>query len=272
MYFHMAKENHLSRERVKSLFLSFLEGIKKLVKNIISKLTVGGRKMGFVFLLIILFCLYWYLDYKKYEKSNYKAATGYKYAKVRFNKGFYGEFLSYNMLDQISGSKRILTNVYIPKENGGTTEIDVVMLHEKGIFVVESKNYSGWIFGNEKSKYWMQTFKTGQKERFYNPIWQNHTHIKHLSKALNIENPYFIKSIIAFSERCELKKIEVESRDIKVINRYKLIKTVKELISESAVNFSEKDINEWCEKLKKYTNVSEDVKANHINDVNGYKL
>jgi hypothetical protein len=232
---------------------------------------LGGRKMGFIFLFIILVFLYWYLDYKKYHKSNYKATTGYSYGKVRFDKGFYGEYLSYNILDKIEGSKRILTNIYIPKENEGTTEIDVIMIHEKGIFVIESKNYSGWIFGNENSKYWMQTFKNGQKERFYNPIWQNQTHIKHLMKLLNVEYGYFIKSLIVFSERCTLKKIELESKDIKVINRYRLDRAVREFIKDSIVNFTEAEIDSWYNKLKIYTNVSEQVKAEHVSDVMRYK-
>jgi hypothetical protein len=191
--------------------------------------------------------------------------------KVRFDKGFYGEYLSYNILEKIDGNKRILTNVYIPKEKGGTTEIDVIMIHEKGIFVIESKNYSGWIFGNENSKYWMQTFKNGQKERFYNPVWQNQTHIKHLMKLLNVEYGYFIKSIIAFSERCTLKKIELESKDIKVINRYRLDRAVREFIRDSSVNFTDADINSWYNKLKIYTNVSEQVKAEHVSEVMRYK-
>ena len=45
---------------------------------------------------------------------------------------------------------RTLRNVYIPKDNGETSEIDVVYITQKGIFVFESKNYSGWIFGDEK--------------------------------------------------------------------------------------------------------------------------
>lgn len=227
--------------------------------------------MEFIFLFILLVCLYWYLDYKKYQKSSYKMTTGYSYGKVRFDKGFYGEYLSYNILDKIHGSKKILTNVYIPKETGGTTEIDVIMIHEKGIFVIESKNYSGWIFGNENSKYWMQTFKNGQKERFYNPVWQNQTHIKHLIKLLDVEYSCLIKSLIVFSERCTLKKIELQSKDIKVINRYRLDRAVREFIKDSAINLSKTEMENWYDKLKVYTNVSEQVKAEHVSDVMRYK-
>ncbi len=96
----------------------------------------------------------------------------------------YGEYLSFNKLEKIKGDHRILTNVYLPKGNGETTEVDLIYIHETGIYVLESKNYSGWIFGDEKSKYWMQTLQNGHKEKFYNPIFQNNTHIKYLIKLL----------------------------------------------------------------------------------------
>ena len=73
---------------------------------------------------------------------------------------------------------KTLRNVYIPKDNGETSEIDVVYITQKGIFVFESKNYSGWIFGDEKDTYWTVMLPNRQKNRFYNPIKQNRTHIK----------------------------------------------------------------------------------------------
>lgn len=41
---------------------------------------------------------------------------------------------------------KVLRNVYVPKDNGETSEIDVLFITQKGIFVFESKNYSGWMF------------------------------------------------------------------------------------------------------------------------------
>ncbi len=61
----------------------------------------------------------------------------------------------------------ILRNIYLPKENGETSEVDVVYITQKGIFVIESKNYSGWIFGDEKSQKWTMSFPNGQKNQFY---------------------------------------------------------------------------------------------------------
>lgn len=68
-------------------------------------------------------------------------------------KGKYGETLTVRKLKKVKLLGRdgeILRNVYIPKDNGETSEIDVMFITQKGIFVFESKNYSGWIFGEEK--------------------------------------------------------------------------------------------------------------------------
>lgn len=122
---------------------------------------------------------------------------------------------------------KTLRNVYIPKDNGETSEIDVVYITQKGIFVFESKNYSGWIFGDEKDTYWTVMLPNRQKNRFYNPIKQNRTHIKWLQKYVSGDIPLF--SIIVFSERCELKKVEVESTDVKVIKRDRTYAAVRDI-------------------------------------------
>ena len=64
----------------------------------------------------------------------------------------------------------------------------MVFLHESGLYVIESKNYSGWIFGNEEQDHWTQClrgkFHTTQKHSFYNPLLQNETHICALMELL----------------------------------------------------------------------------------------
>lgn len=158
---------------------------------------------------------------------------------------------------------RTLRNVYIPKDNGETSEIDVVYITQKGIFVFESKNYSGWIFGDERGQYWTAMLPNRQKNRFYNPIKQNRTHIKWLQKYVGEDVPLF--SIIVFSERCELKKVEVESTEIKVIKRDRTYAAVRDIWDkhEDAVD----DVDALYEKLKTLTNADAAVKAAHIADI-----
>lgn len=73
-----------------------------------------------------------------------------------------------------------------------------------GIFVIETKHYEGWIFGKEDQKYWTQVIYK-RKEKLYNPIWQNNTHIKSLKNYLNLEDNFSFYSIIAFSNNSTLK-------------------------------------------------------------------
>ncbi|WP_367110974.1 nuclease-related domain-containing protein [uncultured Psychrobacter sp.] len=97
-----------------------------------------------------------------------------------------------------------LNNVTLPLSNGGSTQIDHVIVSVYGIFVIETKNYKGWIFGNEKQRQWTQAFPNGRKYKFQNPLRQNYLHIKTLADLLELDMNYF-HSMIAFIGECELK-------------------------------------------------------------------
>lgn len=164
---------------------------------------------------------------------------------------------------------KTLRNLYVPKEDGKTSEIDVIYITQKGIFVFESKNYSGWIFGDEDGLYWTVSLPNGQKNRFYNPIKQNRTHLKWLGQFLGGEVPLF--SIVVFSERCELKKINVTSPDIKVIKRDRTYATVRKIWETVDDVLSDDQIEALYSKLKTLTNADEAVKLAHIKDIEDMK-
>lgn len=81
------------------------------------------------------------------------------------DKGSFGEYLIKYALANIPGYQKVLRNIYIPY-NGKASEIDVIMIHEKGIFVFESKNYSGWIFGGLENAQWTQCLPNKRINRF----------------------------------------------------------------------------------------------------------
>ena len=181
--------------------------------------------------------------------------------------GKYGEFLLKSELDmgRLTGKRgKILKNVYIPAEEGKTSEIDVLFITSKGILVFESKNYSGWIFGSETDSQWTVSLPNREKHQFYNPVRQNRGHIKWLKKCVG-EIPMY--SVIVFSERCELKKITVTSKDVWVINRDKTNTVVRQIWKDAKDVLSDEQIEELYEKLKTFTNVSEEVKQDHIKDI-----
>jgi predicted RNA-binding Zn-ribbon protein involved in translation (DUF1610 family) len=73
-----------------------------------------------------------------------------------------------------------------------------------GIFVIETKNYKGLIFGNEYDDNWKQVIYK-RSERFRNPIKQNYGHVAALKERLNLEKDLLIVSIIAFTNRASLR-------------------------------------------------------------------
>lgn len=224
-----------------------------------------------IFIGAIAFAIWFFIQNTGYKKSTYYQITKNPYLSVRCDKGRLGEYMIYRYLKsfETEGGK-FLFNIYIPKEEEQTTEIDVLLICSKGIFVFESKNYSGWIFGSEYKKDWYQTLPRGRgrshKEHFYNPILQNRTHIKYLKKLIGDEIP--IRSIIVFSERCELKHIQLKSNGIRVIKRDAVAPVVSKICSQTTdILLNENEIEKIYNILYPYTQVSAEVKTKHIEDI-----
>ena len=96
----------------------------------------------------------------------------------------------------------LIPNVMLPTPDG-TTQIDHVIVSRYGVFVLETKTYKGWIFGNERDAQWTQVIYK-RKERFQNPLRQNYKHTKTLSELSGIPHKY-CKSIAVFAGNCRLK-------------------------------------------------------------------
>lgn len=227
-----------------------------------------------IFTALVLFLIY-AVKKRQYEKTEYYQQTRTPFLKVQFDKGLLGEFYTYERLKPLDGYKRYLFNLYVPKDDGETTELDVVLLHESGIYVLESKNYSGWIFGMESSKYWTQTLPNGrgrsQKARFFNPIMQNKGHIKWLQAFLADQKlPFY--SYIVFSDRCSLKKITLTSGKHQVVNRRNLLFAIRKNISKAGAQLSRYDIDALFQMLYPLTQVDAIGKKKHIENIKRKKM
>lgn len=89
----------------------------------------------------------------------------------------------------------LIKNVTLPTEDG-TTQIDHIIVSRYGVFVVETKNMKGWIFGNAKQRYWTQKiFKHAQ--RFQNPLHQNYKHVKTVQALLGLSD-HQVHSVVVF--------------------------------------------------------------------------
>lgn len=198
-----------------------------------------------------------------YEQTSYFRETGYSWRSVRNNKGRAGEYSVFQNLRSFENyGCKFLFNVYIPKKDGSTSECDVLLLTPKGIVSIESKNYSGWIFGNQKNQMWTETHKT-RKDRFYNPIWQNAKHIASMKAVLGY--PKFpIWNIVAFSNNCVFKNVTATGSDAHVVHYRDLFPLVKSLLDNSVEQL---DVEAVYEQLKPFTQVDEETKRKHDDTV-----
>ena len=93
-------------------------------------------------------------------------------------------------------------DVIIPSSHG-TTQIDHILVSPFGLFVVETKNYKGWIYGSEDQSTWTQVIYKS-KHKFQNPLRQTHRHKKVLSKYLGVRE-FNIRPVISFVGDVEFK-------------------------------------------------------------------
>ncbi|HOK90233.1 MAG TPA: nuclease-related domain-containing protein [Candidatus Hydrogenedentes bacterium] len=101
-------------------------------------------------------------------------------------------------------SYRVINNVTIPDNQGGTTQIDHVIVSPYGIFVVETKHYKGWIFGDPQQPTWTQMIHKRHKQKFQNPLRQNYKHTECLKSLLDLPGD-LVKSVVVFTGDCTLK-------------------------------------------------------------------
>jgi len=115
---------------------------------------------------------------------------------------------------------QVINDIIIPSKYG-TTQIDHVVVSIYGIFVIETKNYKGLIYGGEDAETWTKNM-WGNKYSLRNPLKQNYGHVKSLQAILNIPKEMFIP-IVVFSNRAKLR---VQTQET-VINLWRLRSEIK---------------------------------------------
>jgi hypothetical protein len=101
-------------------------------------------------------------------------------------KGIAGEFLV-NTAARLFLPKdeyQLIKDVTLQTDDG-TTQIDHIIVSRYGVFVIETKNMKGWIFGSANQKTWTQKIYK-HTHTFQNPLHQNVKHVKTLEALLDI--------------------------------------------------------------------------------------
>jgi hypothetical protein len=97
-----------------------------------------------------------------------------------------------------------LMNHVTLKLQDGTTQIDHILVSKFGVFVIETKDYRGWIFGDPNQPKWTQVF-FWLRFKFQNPIFQNNRHVRAVQDLLDFLPATAIKSVVVFTGDAKFK-------------------------------------------------------------------
>ncbi|SDI35015.1 Topoisomerase DNA binding C4 zinc finger [Planococcus glaciei] len=177
-------------------------------------------------------------------------------------KGFFGELGVRSALNRLDIEDfRVLHNITL-SDGKKTTQIDHVVIGRTGIFVIETKNYKGWIFGSENSAKWTQTIYNSRRQ-FQNPIRQNYGHIKMLEHHFpGYKQP--MVSIISFSGNSVLKKVDVASSHIHVLHTAGIVRAIR---SYQETILSKPAIAAFADHLEKANIKDPKLKKQHVQTI-----
>lgn len=100
-------------------------------------------------------------------------------------RGKRGEDKVRRVIGETMENEQYVINDLILVDCGKSVQIDHIVINPRGIFVIETKNYSGEIYGSESQREWTQVLAYGRvKNKLYNPLKQNATHVYHVKKVV----------------------------------------------------------------------------------------
>lgn len=180
--------------------------------------------------------------------------------KHRFNspnyKGMAGEKWVHNILMELPDEYYVMDDVVLRTEKG-TTQIDHIVISKYAVFVIETKNYSGEIFGDDNNKEWTQrivsevtyrrkwykTYTYVTKNQFYNPVKQSLGHMYEVKKIVE-QWPYLkVVPIVVFTGSANISNINTKNH---VVYDNNLLKTI---LSYKTIYLSDTDLQKVVEKL-----------------------
>lgn len=142
------------------------------------------------------------------------------------------------ILESAFSENAVFTNVYIPYTNGNRdrcTEIDAIVVIRSGVFVIELKSHNGKIICPDTNR-WTQIYND-KRISFYNPIYQNDSHVKVINRILKNEGQYNVPvyNIVTFSSN----RVTFTKEHKQIVKLDELVKHIKKLGKSEAVSISQ---------------------------------
>ena len=204
------------------------------------------------------------LQYKHYNSYDKRLDT-----LISADRGTQSErdLVSY-LLDYGISPKAIFHDLYVKNGQYGFSQIDIVVATKVGLIVFEVKDYAGWIFGKGRQHQWTQVLDYGnQKNKFYNPILQNASHIRVLKKqSKQFKNlPFY--SVIVFAGNSELRDVSFIPDKTFVIKPHRLRDVLDIIFDNQNAEYTDK--HEVIQILKSAVDNGNDsdTQIRHINNI-----
>ena len=174
-------------------------------------------------------------------------------------KGAIGEkFVADFLKKNIGKDGYLINNLIISDDHNHTSQIDHVVISSKGLLVIETKNYSGRIYGNSSQDEWTQVLNFGRtKHHFYSPIKQNYTHIARLKNVLNVKDNVF--SFVIFVQG------NIEYINCDDVYTYRTLKKKLKKLPDKAL--SPEKIEEYYSVLKSYKEKPIQTNKEHVKEI-----
>lgn len=194
--------------------------------------------MWLVVLIVVVLGYFAYSIYR-HDDTAFGKETGYTYFDVLLNGRVRALNKLYTTLEQTAGAKKIVVDVAVPA--GDTVQkINMLFIHESGVYVIDMKKMGGWINGREDDLQWMQLLHREQQKPFDNPIHDVKRSIYALQEHLPEMNRDLYEAIVVFADDCSFQKVEITSQHVDVMK----VKDVKAWTKTLAGQvMSEEEIN-----------------------------
>ena len=173
------------------------------------------------------------------------------YNDTLYKRGDGGEILTAEVLRN-KLNMTVLRHIYLPIQNKNT-EIDIIGVSDKGIFIIENKNWKGNVFCSRSKKYWNVKYYYHFSSRF-SPVLQNKFHKEVFEELFDFDCPIY--DIIIFNDKTNLifeDKIENVYSLSGFVDEYKNFESVWGI-----------DTNNISNMLRKYTDYSDEKRIEHI--------
>lgn len=176
--------------------------------------------------------------------------------------GWFGEYWTKSSLYLLDKSKYIVLNDIMIDVGDKTHQIDHVVLSKYGIFVIETKQYNGYIKGSKYDKKWVRYIKGKDPIYYTNPIRQNSGHVKAICKLLNISEDKVFNIVCISSKNVKLE-IEHDGEMTTGLNINDKITSYKEELIDN--------VEELKEKIIINNIVDKDIRKKHVERINADK-